>query len=187
MIISCSSAPSNSVIELVVDPAIMAIRVDSLSLATECAWFAKPEHGTPASSQCSLKIKSACYSVPSNSVIEPVVDPAIIAIWVDSLSLATERDRLGKPKHGTPASSQRSLKIKSAFCSVLSNSVSPWWIQQIFLRTSPRPDLPIRPLRIQRCQKICAYRRSSSQQQNDWSQNETRWMTNLLGSGAQLG
>jgi hypothetical protein len=68
------------VIGLVMDPAIMAIRVDSLSLATEHARFAKPKHGTPVSSQHSLKIKSACYSVPSNSVIEPVVDPAIIAI-----------------------------------------------------------------------------------------------------------
>ena len=72
--------PSDSVIELVVDPAIMAIQVDSLSLATEYAGLAKPKHETPASSQCSLEIKSACYSVPSNSVIEPVVDPAIIAI-----------------------------------------------------------------------------------------------------------
>ena len=67
-------------IELVVDPAIMTIRVDSLRLATEHAGLAKPKHGTPASSQCSLEIKSACYSVPSNSVIELVVDPAIIAI-----------------------------------------------------------------------------------------------------------
>ena len=65
---------------IIVDPAIMAIRVDSLSLATEHAELDKPKHGTPASSQHSLKIKSACYSVPSNSVIEPVVDPAIIAI-----------------------------------------------------------------------------------------------------------
>ena len=86
-----------------VDPAIMATRVDSLSLATEHAGLDKPKHWTPASSQCSLKIKSACYSVPSNSVIEPVVDPAIMAIRVDSLSLATEHARFAKPKHGTPA------------------------------------------------------------------------------------
>ena len=65
---------------IIVDPAIMAIRVDSLSLATEHAGLDNLKHGTPASSQHSLKIKSACYSVPSNSVIEPVVDPAIIAI-----------------------------------------------------------------------------------------------------------
>ena len=101
----------------------MAIRVDSLSLSREHAGLDKLKHGTPASSQHSLKIKSACYSVPSNSVIEPVVDPAIIAIRVDSLSLATEHAGPDKLKHGTPASSQHSLKFKSACYSVPSNSV----------------------------------------------------------------
>ena len=106
-------------IEPVVDPAIMAIRVGSLSLATEHDRSAKPKHGSPASSKCSLKIKSACSSIPTNSVIEPVVDPAIMAIRVDILSWATERDGSAKPKHGSPASSQRSLINGRRFAAVI--------------------------------------------------------------------
>ena len=102
-----------------VDPAIMATRVDSLSLATEHAGLDKPKHWTPASSQCSLKIKSACYSVPSNSVIELVVDPAIMAIRVDILSWATKRDGSAKLKHGSPASSQSSLINGRRFAAVI--------------------------------------------------------------------
>ena len=83
-------------IEPVVDPAIMAIRVDSLRLATEHAKFEKPKHRPPASSKCSLKIKSACSSIPINSVIEPVVDPAIMAIRVDILGWATKCDGSAK-------------------------------------------------------------------------------------------
>ena len=106
-------------IEPVVDPAIMAIRVDSLSLATEHAKFEKPKHGPPASSKCSLKIKSACSSIPTNSVIEPVVDPAIMAIRVDILSWATKHDGSAKLKHGSPASSQRSLINGRRFAAVI--------------------------------------------------------------------
>ena len=95
----------------VVDLAIMAIRVDSLNLATEHAGSDKLKHRSSASSTCSLKIKSASDSAPGNSMIEPVVNPTIVAIRVDSLSLATEHARFDKPKHEPPVSSQRSLEI----------------------------------------------------------------------------
>ena len=75
-----SSIPNDSVIELVVDPAIITIRVDSLGYATKHAGFANPKHGPPAASQRSLKFKGACSSIPSNSVIELVVNPAMMAI-----------------------------------------------------------------------------------------------------------
>ena len=106
-------------IEPVVDPAIMAIRVDILSLATAHVKFEKSKHGPPASSKCSLKIKSACSSIPTNSVIEPVVDPAIMAIRVDILSWATKHDGSAKPKHGSPASSQHSLINGRRFAAVI--------------------------------------------------------------------
>ena len=55
--------------------------------------------------------KSVSASVPSNSVTEPVADPAIMAIRVDNLDCATERAGPAKPRHRPPASNQRSLKI----------------------------------------------------------------------------
>ena len=42
----------------------------------------------PAPSQRLLKLKSVSASVPSNSVTEPVADPAMMAIRVDNLSWA---------------------------------------------------------------------------------------------------
>jgi len=56
--------------------------------------------------------KSVSASVPSNSVTEPVADPAMMAIRVDNLSWAAERAGSDKPKHGPPVLNQRSLKIK---------------------------------------------------------------------------
>ena len=81
-----ASVPSNSVIESVADPVIMATRVDSLSLSIERGGFAKPKLWAPAPSRKLLKLKSASSSVPSNSVTEPVADLAMIAILVDNLS-----------------------------------------------------------------------------------------------------
>ena len=46
--------------------------------------------------------KSASASVPSNSVTEPVADPAMMAIRVDNLSWAAERAGSDKPKNGPP-------------------------------------------------------------------------------------
>jgi hypothetical protein len=57
------------------------------------------------------KLKSASSSVASNSVIEPVADPAVMAIRVDSLDCAAEHARTDKSKHGPPVLNQRSLKI----------------------------------------------------------------------------
>ena len=105
-----ASVPSNSVIESVADPVIMATRVDSLSLSTERDGFAKPKLWAPAPSQRLLKLKSASSSVPSNSVTEPVADPAMMAIRVDNLSWPAEHAGSDKPKHGPPASTQRTLK-----------------------------------------------------------------------------
>ena len=106
-----ASVPRNSVTESVADPVIMATRVDSLSLSTERDGFAKPKLWAPAPSQRLLKLKSASSSVPSNSVTEPVADPAMMAIRVDNLSWAAERAGPDKPKHGPPVLNQRSLKI----------------------------------------------------------------------------
>ena len=75
-----SSIPSDCVIELVVDPAIITIRIDSLGYATKHTGFANPKHGPPAASQRSLKFKGACSSIPSNSVIELVMNLAMMAI-----------------------------------------------------------------------------------------------------------
>ena len=102
----------NSVIEsvfTVADPVIMATRVDSLSLSIERDGFAKPKLWSPAPSQRLLKLKSASSSVPSNSVTEPVADPAMMAIRVDNLDCAAERAGSHKSKHGPPVSNQRSL------------------------------------------------------------------------------
>ena len=55
--------------------------------------------------------KSASSSVASNSVIEPVADPAVMAIRVDSLDCAAEHAGSAKPKHSPPASNQRSLNF----------------------------------------------------------------------------
>ena len=55
--------------------------------------------------------KSANSSVASNSVIESVADPAVMAIRVDSLDCAADHAGSAKPKHSPPASNQRSLKI----------------------------------------------------------------------------
>ena len=87
-----ASVPSNSVTESVANPVIMATRVDSLSLSTERDGLAKPKLWAPAPSQRLLKLKGASSSVPSNSVIESVADPVIMATRDDSLSLSTERD-----------------------------------------------------------------------------------------------
>ena len=95
----------------VAGPIIMATRVDSLSLSTERDGFAKPKPWAPAPSQRLVKPKSASSSVPSNSVIEPVAGPAMMAIRVDNLSWAAERAGPDKPKHGPPVLNQRSLKI----------------------------------------------------------------------------
>ena len=105
-----ASVPSNSVTEPVADPVIMATRVDSLSLS-ERDGFAKPKLWAPAPTQRLLKLKSASSSVLSNSVIEPVADPAMMAIRVDNLSWAAERVGSDKSKHGPPVLNQRSLKI----------------------------------------------------------------------------
>ena len=53
---------------------------------------------------------SACYSVPSNSVIESVMIPEILALRTDNLSWATEHAGSAKPTHCPPAPSQRSLQ-----------------------------------------------------------------------------
>ena len=106
-----ASVPSNSVTESVADPVIMATRVDSLSLSTEHGGFAKLKQRPPARGQCSLKLRIASSSAPSNSVTEPVADPAMMAIRVDNLSWAAERAGSDKPKHGPPVLNQRSLKI----------------------------------------------------------------------------
>ena len=89
----------------------MATRVDSLSLSTERDGFTKFKCRPPAPSQRLLKLKSASSLVPSNSVTEPVADLAMMAIRVDNLSWAAEHAGSDKPKHGPPASNQRSLKI----------------------------------------------------------------------------
>ena len=44
----------------VADPAIMAIRVDSLDCAAEHAGLPKPKHSLPASNQRSLKMRDIC-------------------------------------------------------------------------------------------------------------------------------
>jgi hypothetical protein len=106
-----ASVPSNSVIESVADPVTMATQVDSLSLSNGRDGFAKPKLWAPAPSQRLLKLKSASSLVPSNSVIEPVADPAMMAIRVDNLSWAAERAGSDKSKHGPPVLIQRSLKI----------------------------------------------------------------------------
>ena len=62
--------------------------------------------------------KSASSSVASNYVIEPVADPAIVTIWVDSLSLSTEHGGFAKLEQMPPARSQCSLKLKIASSSV---------------------------------------------------------------------
>ena len=105
-----ASVPSNSVNESVADPLIMATRVDCLSLTTGRDGFAKPKLWAPTPSQRLLKLKSVSASVPSNFVIEPVADPAMIAIRVDNLSWAAEHAGPDKPKHGPPVLNQRSLK-----------------------------------------------------------------------------
>jgi hypothetical protein len=97
-----ASVPSNSVTESVADPVIMATQVDSLSLSTERDGFAKPKLWAPAPSQRLLKLQSASSSVPSNSVTEPVADPAMMAIRVDNLDCAAERAGSHKSKHGPP-------------------------------------------------------------------------------------
>ena len=105
-----ASVTSNSVNASVVAPVIMVTRVDSLSLSTERDEFAKPNLWAPAPSQRLIKLKSASSSVPSNFVIEPVADPAMMAIRVDNPSWAAEHDESDKPKHGPPVLNQRSLK-----------------------------------------------------------------------------
>ena len=108
---ACGSVPSNSVTELVADSAIVTTWFDSQSLSTEHDGLTKFKWGEPAPSQCSLKLKSACDSVPRNSVNEPVGDPEIMANRVDILSWAAEHAGSDKPAHCPPAWSQRSLKI----------------------------------------------------------------------------
>ena len=98
-------------IEPVADPAVIAIRVDSLGLSTDHDGFAKLKWMPPARSQCSIKLKGASSSVASNSVIEPMADPAVMAIRVDSLDRAAYHAGSAKPKHSSPASNQHSLKI----------------------------------------------------------------------------
>jgi hypothetical protein len=50
-------------------------------------------------------------------VIEPVADPAAMAIRVDSLDCAAEHAGSAKPKHSLLASNQRSLKLLKICCS----------------------------------------------------------------------
>ena len=86
------------------DPAIVTKWFDSLSLSADHDGFAKFKWMPPARIQCSIKLKSASSSAASNSVIELVADPAVMAIRVDSLDCVAEHAGSTKPKHSPPAS-----------------------------------------------------------------------------------
>ena len=63
----------------------------------------KEEHPYPLT-------KSASASVPSNSVIAPVVKPGMPVARINSLGWATKRGGIDKPSCSAPASTQRTLK-----------------------------------------------------------------------------
>ena len=54
--------------------------------------------------------KSASASVPSNSVIAPVVKPEMPVAGFNSLGWATKRGGIDKPSCSAPGSTQRTLK-----------------------------------------------------------------------------
>jgi hypothetical protein len=60
--------------------------------------------------------KSASASVPSNSVIAPVVKPGMPVARFNSLGWATKRGGIDKPSCSAPASTQRTLKSARKVC-----------------------------------------------------------------------
>ena len=65
------------------------------------------------------KLKSANSSVASNSVIEPVADPAVMTIRVDSLDCAADHAGSAKPKHSPPCVKPALVKKCGRFAAMI--------------------------------------------------------------------